>query len=65
MLLKFRVVSYSEGQTRAKENKIMFKECSAKDGTNIKELFRDIAAALPGNSTQEEGKKFLVTTQLC
>eukprot|EP01127_Copromyxa_protea_P008000 TRINITY_DN1819_c0_g1_i4.p2 TRINITY_DN1819_c0_g1~~TRINITY_DN1819_c0_g1_i4.p2 ORF type:complete len:220 (-),score=33.86 TRINITY_DN1819_c0_g1_i4:2165-2824(-) len=49
-----RVVAYSEGQARAKDHNIMFTECSAKEGTNIKELFKDIAAALPGASSQPE-----------
>jgi len=42
-----RLVSYEEGDKKAKENSIMFIECSAKDGTNVKDLFRKIAASLP------------------
>jgi len=47
-LEKNRVVSYEEGEAKAKSHNILFIECSAKEGTNVKELFLQVAAALPG-----------------
>jgi Ras-related protein Rab-6A len=46
-----RLVSTEEGELRAKELGVMFIETSAKAGSNIKQLFRQLAAELPG---QEE-----------
>mmetsp|Transcript_70967 Transcript_70967/g.154202 ORF Transcript_70967/g.154202 Transcript_70967/m.154202 type:complete len:214 (+) Transcript_70967:65-706(+) len=46
-----RQVSTEEGEEKAKENGVMFIETSAKAGHNIKNLFRQLAQALPG---QEE-----------
>ena len=43
-----REVSVEEGEAMAKQLGIMFIECSAKVGFNVKALFRKIAAALPG-----------------
>lgn len=43
-----RQVSTEEGEEKAKENGVMFFETSAKAGTNIKALFRQLAQALPG-----------------
>jgi len=43
-----RAVSYEEGETKAKEYEMMFIETSAKAGSNVKALFRKVAAALPG-----------------
>ena len=37
-----------EGQALANELNVMFKETSAKVGVNIKQLFKDLAATLPG-----------------
>jgi len=47
-----RQVSPEEGEEKAKEAGVMFIETSAKHGQNIKQLFRQLAAALPG---QDEG----------
>lgn len=58
LLTEIRVVSHDEGQLRAKEHKILFFECSAKEGTNVKEIFRNIAAALPGGGKPTEGMLF-------
>lgn len=41
-------MTLEDGQKRAKELGILFKETSAKSGTNVKELFEDIAHSLPG-----------------
>lgn len=46
--LLFRTVSYEDGAQKAKQEGMMFMELSAKTGDGVKELFRDIAAALPG-----------------
>merc|ERR1712012_1175061 len=55
-----RQVSTEEGEEKAKENGVMFWETSAKMGTNIKALFRQLAQALPGQEeqtgTEEKGK---------
>merc|ERR1712008_664236 len=40
------------GEEKAKENGVMFWETSAKMGTNIKALFRQLAQALPGQEEQ-------------
>ncbi|NWY14192.1 RAB6B protein, partial [Aphelocoma coerulescens] len=47
-----------EGEQRAKELNVMFIETSAKTGYNVKQLFRRVAAALPGmDSTPEKSKE--------
>lgn len=43
-----RCVSAEEGESKAKEFGAMFIETSAKAGYNVKPLFRQVAAALPG-----------------
>lgn len=43
-----RQVSIDEGENKAKELNVMFIETSAKAGYNVKQLFRKVAAALPG-----------------
>lgn len=43
-----RQVSIDEGEKKAKELNVMFIETSAKAGYNVKQLFRRVAAALPG-----------------
>jgi Ras-related protein Rab-6A len=45
-----RQVSTEEGEERAKKDGLMFMECSAKAGYNVKSLFRKLATALPGNN---------------
>jgi Ras-related protein Rab-6A len=44
-----RQVSTEEGEDRAKKDGLMFMECSAKAGYNVKSLFRKLATALPGS----------------
>ncbi|KAI8878736.1 ras-related protein rab-like protein-6A [Backusella circina FSU 941] len=46
-----REVTTEEGEKRANELKVMFVETSAKAGFNVKILFRKIAQALPGVSS--------------
>ncbi|CAE7782990.1 rab6, partial [Symbiodinium pilosum] len=55
-----RQVSIEEGEEKAKENGVMFIETSAKMGTNIKGLFRQLAQALPG---QDEAPNVDMATQ--
>jgi len=43
-----RQVSTEEGERKARELNVMFIETSAKAGYNVKQLFRRVAAALPG-----------------
>ena len=43
-----RQVTTEEGERKAKELNVMFIETSAKAGYNVKQLFRRVAAALPG-----------------
>lgn len=44
-----------EGERKATELNVMFIETSAKAGYNVKQLFRRVAAALPGmESTQDK-----------
>lgn len=48
-----RQVSMEEGERKAKELNVMFIETSAKAGYNVKQLFRRVAAALPGMDSTE------------
>ncbi len=52
-----RQVSIEEGENKAKELNVMFIETSAKAGHNVKQLFRRVAAALPGMETSIETNK--------
>merc|ERR1712226_717083 len=47
-----REVSTEEGEKKANEMGVMFIETSAKAGYNVKQLFRRVAAALPGMEAQ-------------
>lgn len=49
-----RQVSTEEGERKAKELNVMFIETSAKAGYNVKQLFRRIASALPGNEVDKQ-----------
>merc|ERR1712200_249495 len=51
-----RQVSVEEGEQKAKEFDVMFIEASAKAGYNVKNLFRRLAAALPGLEASEPGR---------
>ncbi|XP_075402370.1 ras-related protein Rab-6A isoform X3 [Tenrec ecaudatus] len=60
-----RQVSIEEGERKAKELNVMFIETSAKAGYNVKQLFRRVAAALPGmESTQDRGKEDMIDIKL-
>ncbi|KAM8890574.1 RAB6B, member RAS oncogene family a isoform 1-T1 [Neosynchiropus ocellatus] len=60
-----RQITIEEGEQRAKELSVMFIETSAKTGYNVKQLFRRVAAALPGmESMQETGKEGMIDIKL-
>ena len=50
-----RQVSTDEGERKAKELNVMFIETSAKAGYNVKQLFRRVAEALPGQKREWGG----------
>lgn len=49
-----RQVSMEEGERRANDLNVMFIETSAKAGYNVKQLFRRVAAALPGMESSQD-----------
>lgn len=49
-----RQVKIDDGEAKATELNVMFIETSAKAGYNVKQLFRRVAAALPGMDAQTE-----------
>lgn len=57
-----RQVTTEEGEQKAKELNVMFIETSAKAGHNVKQLFRRVAAALPGmeSTPKQPGEDSLV-----
>lgn len=44
-----RQISTEEGEEKAKKEGLLFMECSAKAGYNVKSLFRKLATSLPGS----------------
>ncbi|XP_071614260.1 ras-related protein Rab-41 isoform X3 [Heliangelus exortis] len=60
-----RQVSIEEGERKAQELNMMYIETSAKAGYNVKQLFRRVAAALPGmDSTPEKSKEDMIDIKL-
>ncbi|XP_020485867.1 ras-related protein Rab-6A isoform X4 [Labrus bergylta] len=60
-----RQVSIEEGERKAKELNVMFIETSAKAGYNVKQLFRRVAAALPGMDTsQDKSREDMIDIQI-
>ncbi|KAL5476215.1 hypothetical protein EMCRGX_G026131 [Ephydatia muelleri] len=60
-----RQVTMEEGEKKAQELNVMFIETSAKAGYNVKQLFRRVAAALPGmESAPEKPKDDLIEVRL-
>lgn len=59
-----RQVSTEEGEKKAKELNTMFIETSAKAGYNVKQLFRRVAAALPGMEQTEQKKEDMIEVRL-
>lgn len=55
-----------EGQRKANELNVMFIETSAKAGYNVKQLFRKVAAALPGmeSTSDKTNKEDLIEVKL-
>lgn len=45
-----RQVPAEEGEARARAKGLLFIETSARDGSNVKALFRRLATALPGDA---------------
>lgn len=50
-----RQVSTEEGEEKASKDELLFMECSAKAGYNVKSLFRKLATSLPGNQDSTNG----------
>mmetsp|Transcript_9212 Transcript_9212/g.16751 ORF Transcript_9212/g.16751 Transcript_9212/m.16751 type:complete len:246 (+) Transcript_9212:154-891(+) len=50
-----RQVSTEEGEARAQKDDLLFMECSAKAGYNVKSLFRKLATSLPGSQDAANG----------
>jgi len=44
-----RQISTEEGEEKSKKDGLLFMECSAKAGYNVKSLFRKLATSLPGS----------------
>ncbi|XP_035264987.1 ras-related protein Rab-41 isoform X2 [Anguilla anguilla] len=62
---KSRQITTEEGEQRAKELNVMFIETSAKTGYNVKQLFRRVAAALPGmDNAPEKSKEDMIDIKL-
>ncbi|XP_071030650.1 ras-related protein Rab-6A isoform X2 [Oncorhynchus clarkii lewisi] len=60
-----RQITTEEGEQRAKELNVLFIETSAKMGYNVKQLFRRVAAALPGmESTQDKSREDMIDIKL-
>ncbi|XP_074060641.1 ras-related protein Rab-6B-like [Macrotis lagotis] len=60
-----RQVTSEEGKQKARERNVMFIETSAKTGHNVKQLFRQLASALPlMNSLSEQSKDEMVEITL-
>jgi len=45
-----RQISTEEGEEKSKKDGLLFMECSAKAGYNVKSLFRKLATSLPGSA---------------
>uniref|UniRef100_A0A6I8N4W4 Ras-related protein Rab-6B n=1 Tax=Ornithorhynchus anatinus TaxID=9258 RepID=A0A6I8N4W4_ORNAN len=60
-----RQITPEEGEQRARDLNVMFIETSAKTGYNVKQLFRRVAAALPGmDSAPDRGKDHMIDIKL-
>ncbi|XP_032886524.1 ras-related protein Rab-41 isoform X1 [Amblyraja radiata] len=60
-----RQVSMEEGERKAREVNVMYIETSAKAGYNVKQLFRRVAAALPGmDNAPEKSKEDMIDIKL-
>jgi Ras-related protein Rab-6A len=52
-----RQITSEEGEERAQKDGLLFMECSAKAGYNVKSLFRKLATSLPGSEGGANGSK--------
>ncbi|XP_028276490.1 ras-related protein Rab-6A isoform X1 [Parambassis ranga] len=60
-----RQITTEEGEQRAKEMNVLYIETSAKTGYNVKQLFRRVAAALPGmDTTQDKSREDMIDIKL-
>ncbi|XP_018586117.1 ras-related protein Rab-6A isoform X2 [Scleropages formosus] len=60
-----RQITTEEGEQRAREQNVLFIETSAKTGYSVKQLFRRVAAALPGmESTQDKSREDMIDIKL-
>ncbi|XP_040036981.1 ras-related protein Rab-6A isoform X2 [Gasterosteus aculeatus] len=60
-----RQITTEEGEQRAKDMNVLFIETSAKTGYNVKQLFRRVAAALPGmDTTQDKSREDMIDIKL-
>ncbi|XP_027886652.1 ras-related protein Rab-6A isoform X2 [Xiphophorus couchianus] len=60
-----RQITTEEGEQRAKEMNVLFIETSAKTSYNVKQLFRRVAAALPGmDTTQDKNREDMIDIKL-
>jgi len=59
-----RQVSTEEGEEKATKDDLLFVECSAKAGYNVKALFRKLAMALPTADSGKNGAKATKTDNL-
>lgn len=60
-----RQITTEEGEQRAKDMNVLFIETSAKTGYNVKQLFRRVAAALPGmDTTQDRSREDMIDIKL-
>ncbi|XP_032879073.1 ras-related protein Rab-6A isoform X3 [Amblyraja radiata] len=60
-----RQITTEEGEQRAKDLNVLFIDTSAKIGYNVKQLFRRVAAALPGmESTQDKSREDMIDIKL-
>mmetsp|Transcript_28416 Transcript_28416/g.60552 ORF Transcript_28416/g.60552 Transcript_28416/m.60552 type:complete len:245 (+) Transcript_28416:142-876(+) len=50
-----RQVSTEEGEEKSSKDDLLFMECSAKAGYNVKSLFRKLATSLPGSTDAANG----------
>ena len=66
-MLLDRQVTSERGEQLAREQRVMFIETSSKQGTNVKQMFRRIAGALPNpnvnNAMQSSNASTVVTLQ--
>ena len=50
-----RQITTEEGEEKANKSGLLFMECSAKAGYNVKSLFRKLATSLPGSNDPTKG----------